>query len=395
MPADRVHGRREILRGCCSHALAIALWGFADSCGAEGNEALSIEHKLEIAPPGRAPQVLDLDEAMKLLPVPSASVTLIDGGRIAWSKTFGANSMSSPVYQAASMSKFVAAVGAMKLVEDGILSLDAPVDAKLKTWKSARPPLTDGRPVTLRWLLSMRAGINVPGFAGYAPGSDVPSLLQILSGTPPANSPPVEVVAPPGASYAYSGGSYEVVEALIADATGRSFADVARDRVLRPLGMSSSAFGAMPPSALSARIAKGHTSDGKELPGGWRLMPELAAAGLWSTSEDLARLLISISAGYHGRPEAILTKTTIDQMMAPQGGGPYGLGAAVSGSGDDAVLMKRGQNVGYQGYLLLCPTRGSGIVVMTGSDNGSTLANALIRRAEEVYRWPPIGPLQD
>jgi hypothetical protein len=57
--------------------------------------------------------------------------------------------------------------------------------------------------------------------------------------------------------------------------------------------------------------------------------------------------------------------------------------------------MKRGQNIGYQGYLLLCPARGIGIVVMTGSDNGSTLANGLIRRAGEVYAWPPIGQLLD
>lgn len=90
-----------------------------------------------------------------------------------------------------------------------------------------------------------------------------------------------------------------------------------------------------------------------------------------------------------------MSHALIEQMMTPQGGGPYGLGAAVAGTGRDTVLMKRGQNIGYQGYLILFPARGQGMVVMTGSDNGSTLAEALIRRAGLVYGWPPVGHLAD
>jgi hypothetical protein len=57
--------------------------------------------------------------------------------------------------------------------------------------------------------------------------------------------------------------------------------------------------------------------------------------------------------------------------------------------------MKRGQNVGYQGYMLVFPTTGQGMVVMTGSDNGTTLANALIRRAAAALHWPPLNALLD
>ena len=66
-----------------------------------------------------------------------------------------------------------------------------------------------------------------------------------------------------------------------------------------------------------------------------------------------------------------------------------------SGSGPSLVLMKRGQNVGYQSYLLVFPEAGQGIVVMTGSDNGTTLSTALIRRAAAVYSWPPLNTLPD
>ena len=79
-------------------------------------------------------------------------------------------------------------------------------------------------------------------------------------------------------------------------------------------------------------------------------------------------------------------------MMTQQNGSPYGLGAAVAGNGESRVLMKRGQNIGYQSYMLLFPETGQGIVVLTGSDNGTSLATALIRRAAAAYRWPQLGP---
>jgi hypothetical protein len=80
-------------------------------------------------------------------------------------------------------------------------------------------------------------------------------------------------------------------------------------------------------------------------------------------------------------------------MLKPQNGGPYGLGAAVRDSDGSLIVMKRGQNVGYQGYLILLPTEGQGLVVTTNSDNGSILAEA--RRVAQLYRWPPIGVLPD
>ena len=57
--------------------------------------------------------------------------------------------------------------------------------------------------------------------------------------------------------------------------------------------------------------------------------------------------------------------------------------------------MKRGQNVGYQGYMLIFPETGQGIVVLSDSDNGTELATAIIRRAATLYRWPPLGELAD
>jgi hypothetical protein len=124
-------------------------------------------------------------------------------------------------------------------------------------------------------------------------------------------------------------------------------------------------------------------------------MPELAAAGLWSTPSDLAGLLVDIGRAWRGEPAAILGRAMAQEMLTPQGGGPYGLGGTIAGAGDALVLMKRGQNIGYQGCLLLFPATSQGIVVMTGSDNGTTLAEAIIRRAAVAYGWPPLPAFGD
>ncbi len=199
----------------------------------------------------------------------------------------------------------------------------------------------------------------------------------------------------PAKPYAYSGGGYEIIQALIEDSTQRPFAASMQDLLLRPLGMSDSVFAQPPPPALLGRISAGHLANGTDLPGGGRVMPELAAGGLWSTPTDLAKLLIAVARAYRGEDNRLLDRAMARTMLAPQNGGPYGLGAALAGSGSGLVVMKRGQNVGYQGYMLIFPETGQGMVVMTGSDNGTTLATALLRRAAHIFHWPPLGPLLD
>jgi CubicO group peptidase (beta-lactamase class C family) len=165
--------------------------------------------------------------------------------------------------------------------------------------------------------------------------------------------------------------------------------------VLKPAEMIHSTFAQPLPSNLAGPAAKGHYGDGKQLPGGFRVCPEHAAAGLWSTPADLANLLLLIGRAWRGESRLFLSPETAREMLTPQNGGPYGLGAAIGDAEGSPVLMKRGQNVGYQAYLILLPAEGKGIVVMTNSDNGSTLAEALIRRAAALYGWPQLGPLAD
>jgi CubicO group peptidase (beta-lactamase class C family) len=357
-------------------------------------EPSAIESDLLITVQGEERRV-SLDQALALLNVPSVSIALIDEGRIAFARAYGKGATPDNLYQAASLSKFVAAIGAMRLVEVGTLTLDEDVNDGLTSWRVPSNSFDATHKVTLRGLLSMTGGIGVSGFLGYAAGTPIPTLIEVLNGTPPANSAPVTVIAVPGSAYHCSGGGYEIAETLMQDVTGKPFPQLMQDLVLGPMGMTDSSFDQPPSSTFMAKAVSGHFSDGEELPGRWHIFPEHAAAGLWSTPTDLARLLVQLANTWQGLSSIFLHRQTLEQVLTPQNGGPYGLGAAVAGDGASLVLMKRGQNVGYQSYLILYPASGQGLVVMTNSDDGSKLAEALIKRAALAYGWPELPALAD
>jgi hypothetical protein len=105
----------------------------------------------------------------------------------------------------------------------------------------------------------------------------------------------------------------------------------------------------------------GHLADGTEIPGGFRVFPEHAAAGLWSTPTDIAILLLLAARAWRGESALFLTPETAREMLTRQAVGPYGLGAAITDSDGTLIVMKRGQNVGYQSCLILIPGEGHGM----------------------------------
>src|SRR5215469_2383243 len=151
------------------------------------------------------PLQLSLQELMELYRIPAFSIAVIDDYKIAWAKAYGVTDAASktPVttrtlFQAGSISKPVAATGALYLVEKGKLSLDEPVNEKLKTWKVPDNEFTATQKVTLRRLMSHTAGLTVHGFPGYDVDEPLPTLAQILNGEKPANTAPIRVDVAPG-----------------------------------------------------------------------------------------------------------------------------------------------------------------------------------------------------
>jgi CubicO group peptidase (beta-lactamase class C family) len=139
--------------------------------------------------------------------VPGVSLAVVDEGRIAWVGAYGVGEAGTEervtpetLFQAASISKPVAALAALRLVQEGVLELDAPVNRYLRGWQVPENGFTEGRPVTLRHLLTHTGGLTVHGFPGYAVGLPLPSVVDILDGASPANTRPVLVDTLPGAS---------------------------------------------------------------------------------------------------------------------------------------------------------------------------------------------------
>ncbi len=342
---------------------------------------------------GRPAAPMTLAERMRFYDTPGVSIAVINGGAIEWARAYGVLEAGSsrPVsartrFQAASISKPVAALGALRLVEQGRLALDEDVNSKLTSWKVPDGEFTKQEKVTLRRLLGHSAGLTVHGFPGYEAGAPLPSLVQILDGVKPANTEAIRADVVPGSLWRYSGGGYTVVQQLVLDVTHRPFADFMRQTVLQPLGMTDSTYEQPLPPALRDQAASGHDINGKVIDGRYHTYPELAAAGLWTTPTDLARFAIGVQQAAAGRSK-VLSRSTANQMLMPQKGS-YGLGLSLAGSGRAARFGHGGSNAGFQCQMSAYTETGQGAVVMTNSDQGGRLAQEILRAVAIEYAWP-------
>ncbi|MGH7969915.1 MAG: serine hydrolase domain-containing protein, partial [Limisphaerales bacterium] len=190
-----------------------------------------------------------MQAAMEKRHISGLSLAVIQDGQIVKAKGYGfANRgdgspvTTSTLFQAGSVSKSVAALGALGLVEAGKLSLDEDVNAKLNSWKVPENKFTKEKKVTLRRILSHSAGLTVHGFPGYAADKPLPTLVQVLDGVPPANTSPIRVDIEPGSKLRYSGGGYTVMQQLVIDVTHEPFDRFMQETILTPLKMTTSTY---------------------------------------------------------------------------------------------------------------------------------------------------------
>lgn len=349
---------------------------------------------------GAPPQHMRLTERMAFHRVPAVSIALINNGRIEWARAYGVldaggQRPASPttLFQAASVSKPVTAMAALHLVEQHALSLDDDANPQLHAWKIPVNPFTQASPVTLRRLLNHSAGTTVHGYYGYAQGQPIPSLLQVLDGVPPSNSDPVRVDVSPGTLWRYSGGGYSVVQLMMTEATSQPFAELMQRVVLGPLGMRDSTFAQVLPPAWQARAASGHRDDGNAVPGQWHIYPESAAAGLWTTPSDLARLVVEIEQAQPGRNGKVVSGAMTATMLT-RGLGEYGLGMFVEPLGQGTSFGHSGGTDGFRARLQGYTHTGQGVVVMTNSDNGAALMDEILTSIAAEYHWPEFGIIE-
>ena len=325
------------------------------------------------------PLELTLRQLMETYKMPGMSVAVVDNYQIVWAKGFGVTEYggSTPVttrtlFQAGSISKPVAAVGAMWLVEHGKLSLDEDVNKQLKTWKVPENEFTKEQKVTLRRVMSHSAGLTVHGFPGYAMSEPVPTLVQIFNGEKPANTAPIRVDFVPGSKMRYSGGGVTIEQQLMIDVTGKPFPEFMQQTVLSKIGMKDSTYKQPLPSPRATQTATGTRGDGKSVEGRWHVYPEMAAAGLWTTPTDLAKFALEIALSDHGKANHVLSQKSVQEMLTPQiaaegGGAHVGLAFFL----DDKMpgeFGHSGSDEGFQALLTMNSETGRGIAIMGNSD---------------------------
>jgi CubicO group peptidase (beta-lactamase class C family) len=331
--------------------------------------------------------------------VPGLSLAIIDGGRIVYARGYGVTAPggATPVsadtrFLAGSVSKSVAAMGALRLVEQGKLSLDGDVNDRLISWKVPENEHTRVEKVSVRRIVSHTAGLTVHGFPGYDRTAPIPTTRQILDGATPANTRPVRVDTVPGERWRYSGGGYTVMQLLMEDVTGQPFPRWMQENVLTPLGMTSSTFENPPPPAVEERTAHGQYVDRRPVQGGWHVYPEMAAAGLWTTASDLARFAIGVQESHAGKHNPVISRSMTTRMLAYERNDFDGLGVFLKGNGPTLYFSHGGRDEGFDTYLGAFASRGQGVVVMINANDNSGLLRRIVNRIGRQYGWPAVEP---
>ena len=346
--------------------------------------------------------------------VPGVSIAVINNDEIEWAKGYGtlevgSNKSVTPntLFQSASIGKSLTAAATMHFVETGYLSLDENANDKLVSWEVPDNRFTKREKVTLRRLLSHSAGMTVHGFRGYAEGEKIPTLLQILDGKPPANNESIRVDKTPGKVFRYSGGGFQVVQKLLEDVINEPFSVIMQKTVLKPSGMTSSAYELILPENRKDIAAVAHSVNGQPTAGKWHNLAAFGAGGgLWTTPTDLARFAIEISKAYKGRSNTIVSQKSTVIMLSPQMGTgnfgrrvskllpgfcsqpKYGLGFMLCDEVDDFIFWHGGHNLpGYRSLLVVMPEKEQGISIMINGEKGAVLTAEIFLSFAQAYGW--------
>ena len=337
---------------------------------------------------------------MEYYKVPGVSISVINDNQIEWSKAYGtmdkntgAPVTTETIFEAASTSKFITAVMALRFVQKGLIELDTNVDDYLKSWQVPENEFTQEEKVTLRRLLTHQAGMPTTNFS-HDENAGYPTLLNVLNGESPALNKPAVPELVPGTKWQYSNVAYDVIQLLLEDVSGKSFQQIAEEIVFRPLGMHNSTFVYPLDSEKKKREAMPHDADGISREPEMHLTA-VAHGGLTTTPTDLAKFTNEIMLSYRGKSETILSQEMTKQLFSKEVnldpkmfGMPLseGLGVFLTGEGKDLLFMHPGSNLpGLNCWLIGWPERGTAAVVMTNGAKGEVLAMEIISAINLEY----------
>jgi CubicO group peptidase (beta-lactamase class C family) len=349
-----------------------------------------------------------LADRMSYYKTPGVSVAVVNDYEVEWARGFGVREWWQPhpvtkdtVFQAGSISKPVFAIAVIRLMQEGALDLDEDVNNYLTSW---RIPANDSwQPrITLRQILSHSAGLKIHGFPGYLQTETLPTVAQVLGGEYPANTKPVQTNIVPGTQFRYSGGGTTIAQQLVVDVLDKPFTEIMRELVFEPLGLTHSTYEQPLPAAWAKMAATAHPWKYQPVAGGWHVYPEMAAAGLWSTPSDLARIGLEVQLAIKGKSD-FMKKDLARQMLTPQisrgstrvlhdSQENMGIGFLLDGKDETIRFKHGGTDEGFEAHMIFYRELGIGSVEMINSNQGHDLVFEIERAIAMEYGWPDYLP---
>lgn len=328
----------------------------------------------------------NLKDRMKNYRVPGISIAVIRNYKVEWARGYGFADVeekrpvtTKTLFQAASISKSLNAVGVLKLVEQNKLSLDEDINKYLKSWH----PSADSGKITIANLLSHTAGLTVHGFRGYEVTDTLPTVVQVLQGKKPANSPEVKPAFAPGLRFQYSGGGTTISQLIVTEQTGRPYDQYQQQEVLDPMGMTGSFYTQPAPASKKDLLATAYWANGNPVKGKYHVYPEMGAAGLWTNPVDLSKYIIETQLAYEGRSSKVLSPAMTKKRLTPYIDKTAGLGVFIF---ENKWFNHNGGNEGFRCVYYGSLEGGNGVVVMVNSDNFEVISEVM-RSIGSVYGW--------
>jgi CubicO group peptidase (beta-lactamase class C family) len=340
-----------------------------------------------------------ITDRMQHYKVMGLNIAVIDNYQIEWAKGYGMADTSemrfvaaNTLFQAGSVSKSLNALGVLKLADDNKIDLNTDINTYL-SWKFSYDSISHGKKITPIQLIGHTSGLSIRGFDGYDRGDTIPTIVEIIEGKKPANSPPIRSLYEPGLRFEYSGGGSTVSQLMIADVAKMSYDKFMQENILKPIGMKNSFFGVPDKTKKKLELATAYSPTGAELPGKYKIHPEMAAAGLWTTPTDIARFIIESQLSYEGRSNKVLSNKTTRLMLDPYVATNStslpkygGLGVFVEEKNGEKYFLHKGGNVGFVCIYYGSMDGGKGIAVMINSNNDKILQE-VVNSVAQVYNW--------
>lgn len=347
---------------------------------------------------------LNILDRMTTYNIPGVNIAVIKDFKLEWAKGYGVlesgtnNAVDKgTLFQAASTSKPLAVAIVMRLVEEGKLDLDQDVNIYLKTWKISYDTIKSK--VTLRLLITHKAGINRPG-QGYEYEKDSsPTLVQVLNGQSPAINDPVRFDHTPGTVYQYSNFGYMIIQLILEDYLNKSYKEIVQEYIFDPLKMKSSLMQYPLPPEVLAKLSKPHDKSG--IPQDYGLHPSaLGNAGLVTNPSDLAKFAIELMLANKGKTKRILNPESVHTIVSKtddvdprdfSGFSQLGFGVFLMGEGEKKYFVHPGENnSGASCVMLASTTSGDGVIMMTNGLLGLYLSMEVIASIAHEYHWHDI-----